>query len=71
MQIVHKLGDIGHIDLVGMTIECVEGKRGRQGVPEATHLFEEMAFVDLRPGRMPAAPLVDYELDLVLGIELA
>src|SRR5262245_8911037 len=71
VQVIHQLRQIGHVNFISMSIEGVESEGGYERIAQATHLLEEMPFIDLGPFRVPSAPFVDHELDLVLVVEFA
>ena len=69
LQDVHHLRDVGHAHAVGMAREDVDVERGDQRVAHAVLLGEE-ARRAARQRRVPRAPLVDDERDLLLGVVL-
>ena len=71
VQAVDGLRDVGHLDLVRMAVEDVEGHRGVEGVPQGDRLAEDVVRTELRAATVPVAPLVDHEARAVLGIVLA
>src|ERR1043166_5220158 len=68
MEVVDKLSDVCHRDLVCVTVECIERQSCYQGIAECRGLAEEMRAGDLRSGPMPGAPFVYNELHALVAI---
>ena len=45
MQVIDELGDVGHVDFVGVAVEGVERESSDQAVAERAHLFEKVALL--------------------------
>ena len=69
LQHVDHLGDVGHADAIGVAREDVQVERREHGVAQAVLLHQE-ARVAARQRSVPAAPFIDDQRDLLLGIVL-
>ena len=72
VEIVDKLSGIGHLHLVAVIIENVEGEGGDESITHCALLLEEIvAFRGTGAAWMPAAPFIDNERALILAVEAA
>ncbi len=69
LQHVDHLRDVGHPHAVGMAGEDVQVERGQDGVAQAV-LLDQEARVAAGQRRVPGAPLVDDQRDLLLRVVL-
>ena len=69
LEDVDELGDVRHVQLVGVVVEHVQRQRRHAGVADRVLLVQpaaRLAGLD----RVPCAPLVQDQLDLALRVEL-
>ena len=67
MQDVYHLGDISHLEAIGVLVEYIQCQGGDDSVPHGI-LLEKMAGIGPRLHIVPCAPLIQEQVDPVVGI---